>query len=105
MLELEDDFDFVATRDDVEEAKPDPEIYQLVARELEVESERCLVIEDSPAGVEAALGAGMEVVAIATPFTRDRLHQQGKLPGERIAEDPADLLEVVEKVVGGNWGQ
>ncbi|MDX1616345.1 MAG: HAD family phosphatase, partial [Candidatus Promineifilaceae bacterium] len=68
ILQLEEAFDFVATRDDVESGKPDPEIYELVAAELGLKPAHCLVIEDSPSGVRAALNAGMEVVAVATPF-------------------------------------
>ena len=54
VLKLQDDFDFVATRDDVKQGKPDPEIYNLVAAELDIPADQCLVIEDSPAGVKAA---------------------------------------------------
>ena len=59
ILGLQSAFDFVATRDDVNQGKPDPEIYNLVASELGAHVDQCLVIEDSPAGVEAALAAGM----------------------------------------------
>ena len=70
VLGLADAFDFVASRDDVENGKLDPEIYLLVAREPGVSPADCLVIEDSPAGVKAALAAGMSVAAVSTPFTR-----------------------------------
>ncbi len=99
ILDLGDAFDFVATRDDVERGKPDPEIYQLVARELGVSARECLVIEDSPSGVRAALAAGMHVVAVSTPFTRQGLHRAGLLPAGHIVDDPADLVQVVEHVV------
>lgn len=98
-LGLADEFDFVATRDDVENGKPDPEIYLLVADELGVEPVHCLVLEDSPAGVEAALDAGMNVVAVSTPFSRERLHAAGLLPDEHIVDDPDELPEVVAHVV------
>jgi HAD superfamily hydrolase (TIGR01509 family) len=88
-------FDFIATRDDVERGKPDPEIYRLVSSELNVPPSACLVIEDSPAGVQAALAAGMEVVAVSTPFTRERLHTAGLLPDNRIVDDPANLPQVM----------
>lgn len=64
ILELNDVFDFVASRDDVKHGKPDPEIYLLAARELGVNPRESLVIEDSPSGVQAALKAGMNVVAV-----------------------------------------
>ena len=88
VLELTDAFDFVATRDDVENGKPEPEIYLLVAQELGVSPTDCLVIEDSPSGVQAALAAGMNVIAVATPFTHDGLHASGLLPDELIVDDP-----------------
>jgi len=99
ILDLSEAFGFVATRDDVERGKPDPEIYHLVARELGVGPSECLVIEDSPAGVKAALSAGMHVVAVSTPFTRAGLHQGDLLPDGHIVDDPADLIHVVEHVV------
>ncbi|MGI9073065.1 MAG: HAD-IA family hydrolase [Bryobacteraceae bacterium] len=54
--------------DDVRSGKPDPEGYLMAAGQLGVESDRCLVIEDTPAGLEAARRAGMQVVAITTTF-------------------------------------
>jgi HAD superfamily hydrolase (TIGR01549 family) len=99
ILDLGDAFDFVATRDDVERGKPDPEIYQLMAQELGVAASECLVIEDSPSGVKAALSAGMHVVAVSTPFTREGLHQADLLPARHIVDDPADLVQFVENIV------
>lgn len=99
ILELTDSFDFVASRDDVEHGKPDPEIYLLVASELGIPPEECLVVEDSPSGVEAALAAGMDVVAVSTPFTQKRLHETELIPAEHIVDDPALLPEVVAHVI------
>ena len=99
ILNLTDVFDFVASRDDVENGKPDPEIYLLVAKELGVSPFECLVIEDSPAGVEAGLNAGMNVVAVSTPFTHTRLHQSGLLTAAYIVDDPNSLQSVVAKLV------
>ncbi len=98
-LGLAEAFDFIATADDVERGKPDPEIYLLVSRELEVPPSECLVIEDSPAGVQAALAAGMNVVAVSTPLTRQRLHESGLLFPNAIVDDPATLPEVVARVI------
>ncbi len=100
ILELTRAFEFVASRDDVENGKPDPEIYLLVAKELGVSPAECLVIEDSPTGVKAALNAGMSVVAVSTPFTQKRLHETALLPAAHIVDDPDMLTSVVAHVVG-----
>ena len=106
VLDLAETFDFVATRDDVEHGKPDPEIYQLVAQELGVPPAECLVIEDSPSGVKAALAAGMWCIAVTTPFTHRRIHalpvgrQAERLLDERwVVDDPATLTAVVQQMV------
>ena len=109
ILSLQDAFDFVATRDDVDRGKPDPEIYLLAASELSVEPADCLVIEDSPSGVKAALAAGMHVVAVATPFTAQTLADSGLLPEEFIVDDPQRVSAVAAGIVSqgsgiGNWG-
>ena len=102
VLGLSDTFDFVATRDDVEQGKADPEIFLLAARVLGVPPADCLAIEDSPAGMEAALAAGMHVVAVSTPLTRQRLHESGLLPPQLIVDDPDLLPQVVAHALAQN---
>jgi HAD superfamily hydrolase (TIGR01509 family) len=51
-------FTALATRDDVERAKPHPDVYLEAARRLGVAPERCLAFEDSNIGLEAAHAAG-----------------------------------------------
>jgi HAD superfamily hydrolase (TIGR01509 family) len=99
VLDLAETFDFVATRDDVEHGKPDPEIYQLVAQELGVPPAECLVIEDSPSGVKAALAAGMWCIAVTTPFTHRRIHAERLLDERWVVDDPATLTAVVQQMV------
>jgi pseudouridine-5'-monophosphatase len=52
---------------DVRRYKPAPDIFLVAARELGAAPEDCLVIEDSPAGVQAAVAAGMQVLALPDP--------------------------------------
>lgn len=99
ILNLQSEFDFVASRDDVEHGKPDPEIYLLVARELDLSPAECLVIEDSPSGVKAALAAAMPVIAVSTPFTRESLHAGGLLDERWIVDDPATLPALVQALM------
>ena len=62
--QIKDYFDLIVSGDDFTLSKPDPEIYLHCATELEVIPEQCLVIEDSPFGIQAGKAAGMPVVAI-----------------------------------------
>jgi beta-phosphoglucomutase len=66
---LLDAFDDIITGSDVENGKPDPEIYLLAASRLHVDPHQCLAIEDAPAGIESAHAAGMECWAIRTAYT------------------------------------
>ena len=56
---LEEVFDEIVCADDVVRSKPDPSIFLAAARKLKVKPEQCIVIEDSPAGIEAAHNANM----------------------------------------------
>jgi len=92
-------FDFVASRDDVENGKLDPEVYHLVAAEFEMSPRQCLLLEDSPSGVKAALAADMWCIAVVTPFTRESLHAQKLLEKRWIVDEPATLPAVVEQMM------
>ncbi len=94
-LDIEGSLDEVFTREDVQNPKPDPEIYLLAAQKLEVQPKDCLVLEDSPAGVRAAVAAGMNVIAVATPFTIAGLHSDQVLEHAWMVHEPQKLLEVV----------
>ena len=96
-LDLESALDVVLTREDVQKPKPDPEIYLLAARKLDVPPEECLVIEDSPNGVRAGVGAGMNVVALATPFTSLQLHSSQVLDHAWMVHDPERLPDLVQE--------
>lgn len=95
-LGLEESLDLVLTREDVEQAKPDPEIYLLAATRLDVPPEECLVLEDSPNGVRAGVAAGMNVIAVATPFTMAGIHTEQVVDHAWVVHDPEQLLGVIE---------
>lgn len=76
-LQLTEAFTAVVTGDDVARSKPDPSIFQVAAAALRVDCAGVLVIEDSPAGVQAAKSAGMTCLGIASSAGAARLFQAG----------------------------
>jgi beta-phosphoglucomutase len=63
-LGLSDYFAAVASAEDVTEGKPDPQVFLVAANRLGVEPAACVVVEDAPAGTEAARRAGMRSVGV-----------------------------------------
>ncbi len=57
-------FDIVITADDVEKAKPDPEIFIRAIQTLGLEPSKTLIIEDSRAGIESGLACGAKVINV-----------------------------------------
>jgi beta-phosphoglucomutase len=70
-LNLRHYFKTIISADDVVISKPHPETFTKCADGLQVKYENCIVFEDSPKGVEAALKAGMKAVVIKTYHTVD----------------------------------
>ncbi|MGM0530083.1 MAG: HAD family hydrolase [Bacteroidota bacterium] len=74
-LKINDYFDVLVDESMVHEGKPNPDIYVKAAQLLEVIPEHTLVFEDSLFGVEAALRAGMIVVALTTSHNKKELSE------------------------------
>jgi len=72
-IPIRDDFNEIVNSSMVGKPKPDPQIFLKAAELLEVPPERCVVFEDSLAGIAAANAAGMKVVGITTGHPMDEL--------------------------------
>lgn len=72
-LGLFDFFEVVYSRDDLPRPKPDPDSYLTAAAALGLEAEECIVLEDSPPGLEAALLGKIPAAAVTTSFTENLL--------------------------------
>lgn len=68
-LKIVDFFDAIVSAEDVQMGKPDPEVFLVAAARVSAPPSRCVVIEDSPAGIEAAHLAGMRVIGVQSSHT------------------------------------
>jgi beta-phosphoglucomutase len=73
-IPIRDDFNEIVNSSMVAKPKPDPQIFLKAAELLNTPPERCVVFEDSLAGIAAAKAAGMKVVGITTGHPADELH-------------------------------
>jgi HAD superfamily hydrolase (TIGR01509 family) len=76
----------------VRRPKPAPDIYLLAADKLGAAPGDCIVVEDSPAGAAAALGAGMRVIGYAPGKSFDAMHATGV----RVIRAMDELISAVE---------
>jgi HAD superfamily hydrolase (TIGR01509 family) len=95
-------FDAVVCGTDVTHGKPDPEVFLKGAALLGLAPERCIVIEDAFAGIEAARRGGMKVVGVATTNSLASLVECGDcdLAVESLIEvSPVVLAKLLESSV------
>ena len=89
---LRDRFAAVVTGDHVSNGKPDPEVFRLAAERMGVECGRCVVIEDAPAGIQAARAAGMIAVAFTSSHGPDAFPDAHHVVSVLSALSPETLL-------------
>jgi len=72
-------FSIVMSGDDVEYAKPDPEIFRTTRNSLKLLPESCFVVEDSESGIQGAQADGMKVIGVVGQHTHKELLHFGAL--------------------------
>jgi len=87
--EIKERFDWIICGSDVEESKPNPEIFLKVANHFGIAPEACMVLEDSRLGIQAAKAAGMMGIFIPD------LVQADKEILENASKEVASLREVI----------
>lgn len=91
-LQLLPHFEFVLTGEDYTHAKPSPEPYLLGLEKLGICAEECLVVEDSPRGLQAARAAGIACIMIRTELTGDY-----DFPGAKaVVDNAAELADTLQ---------
>lgn len=68
-VRLENHFEASVSAEDVTLGKPDPQVFLIAAERLAVMPERCIVIEDSAAGIEGAQRAGIKSIGVGANHT------------------------------------
>jgi beta-phosphoglucomutase len=102
-LKLDRAFDVIVTAEDVSASKPDPASYVLALKRLEKEfpakkiaADCSVAIEDTPAGIEAASGAGLRVLALSNSYTPEKLDGAEKVVPSLKNIKKSDLALLVE---------
>ncbi len=88
---LENHFTSIASLEDIQRGKPDPQVFLVAASKAGVEPRHAVVFEDAPVGIQAAKSAGMRAVGVTSSHAASYLRDAG-----------AD--EVVESLVGYDVG-
>lgn len=65
-IELGSFFDAIADGNGIQRSKPNPEVFLLAAKLLQMDPKDCVVVEDAEAGIDAALAAGMKAVGVGS---------------------------------------
>jgi len=76
-LKLENTFEHIVGKVDVTHGKPHPEVYLTTLERLGMEAKNCIVFEDSKAGIQSAISAGIKVVGIASALSKEELLDEG----------------------------
>ncbi len=105
MLSLRAFFKVIVSADRVTRSKPDPETYKVAVEELKkdlglesLEPELCVAIEDTPAGVQSAKGAGLRVIAVGHSYNLEDLADADCVV-ERLADLSFSIMVQVVKDV------
>ncbi len=99
---VQEHFIAIVSAEDVRRGKPDPEGFRLALERLraacrrELAVRQCVVVEDSPAGIEAAKSAGMKVLAVTNSYPAEALQAADRVVDSLADVSVASLEELLE---------
>ena len=85
-------FDAIVNGREVTHGKPHPEVFLKAAERLDLEPRVCAVVEDSLAGLEAAVRAGMTPIALTGTFPREQLAEKAALVVDSLRELMPEII-------------
>ncbi len=93
-------FPVIVAGDDIKTSKPSPDGYLLAVEKLnqynpslELKPSECLVIEDTPVGIEAGKNAGMAVVGVANTYPLHLLQRQANWCVDHLMQLDLDWID------------
>ena len=89
-------FKGIVTGDDVTAGKPDPQVFLLAAEKINFPPVRCVVFEDAPVGIEAALAGGMKAIGVLGTHPRSELTKANRIIGRLDDLTIEDLEEMFQ---------
>jgi beta-phosphoglucomutase len=92
-------FEIIITGDDFERGKPNPEPYIKALEKLNMTTNECIVVENSPMGISAAKRAGLYCVAVATTLDSEELKH-----ADLIFEDHTALIDYLKSLTQRDFG-
>ncbi len=86
---------------DMPYGKPEPDVYQFAVKELGMQPEKCIAVEDSPNGVRSAYAAGLRVIYVPdqVPFAEEVDYEELKQKVWRVVDNLADIIDLMEEVI------
>ncbi|MDP6636809.1 MAG: HAD family phosphatase [Phycisphaerae bacterium] len=94
-------FSAAVTARDVTHGKPHPEVFLKAAAKLEISPDHCAVVEDAPAGIQAARRAGMAAIALTGTAPREKLQAEAHLVIDSLDElSPEIIASLINRSTG-----
>lgn len=93
-MNIKEAFDLIITKEQVNNKKPDPEVYHIIMDYYNATPEECLIFEDSYTGVLAASRAGIEVVIIYDKYAdidREKINEKA----DYTIDDYSQFIELL----------
>ena len=84
------------TGDDVKSKKPNPELFLVAARGINVPPQNCLVIEDAPNGIQAAHAAGCKCIAVTNSTSAEKLSQADLIISSLTEVSLQDIIAILQ---------
>jgi HAD superfamily hydrolase (TIGR01509 family) len=86
----------LTTGEEFSSSKPDPECYRMTLRKLGLSGKETIVVEDAPAGVQAAKGAGCKTIGLLTYTSTGRLREAG---ADWRCKDHTGVVRLLKKML------